>query len=335
MRTCTEAEQQVLLTLGKIYWHDKVASRKRIDLFNSFYWGEDLLDWTTAWENLLHDGLIKARDDTFFLTKAGHAVAEKVDTITQSNQRWILMNESQTYRFFCERVNQFSFPQNNWTDSEQLATLINAVNLNKPQQVLDLGCGIGTLTEYIHDQIGAAITGLDFSPKAIEIAQKRISSLQKLLTFQEGDLDELDFPSETFDTIIDIDSIIFGKDLDAIIDKLLEILKPEGQLILFYNQMARSGGAQDALEPEKSRLAVIMEKNSLDYRFWSFTEQMISLLGRMQDVLEELREDFIKEDAYSLYFSLIIKYDHFQKFFLNNQASRYLYQISKKSRSSL
>jgi 2-polyprenyl-3-methyl-5-hydroxy-6-metoxy-1,4-benzoquinol methylase len=41
------------------------------------------------------------------------------------------------------------------------------------RQVLELGCGAGTLTEWLVEQ-GAVVTGLDVSPKMVRLARARV-----------------------------------------------------------------------------------------------------------------------------------------------------------------
>lgn len=57
--------------------------------------------------------------------------------------------------------------------------LLKRFGMQPGHRVLEIGCGIGTLTELIADEIGAegALLATDLSPKSIEIAQERLGHL--------------------------------------------------------------------------------------------------------------------------------------------------------------
>ena len=54
--------------------------------------------------------------------------------------------------------------------------LIQASGMGPSSRVLDLGCGNGMIAEYLSDQSGAHVTGIDFIPKAIQDARARTRS---------------------------------------------------------------------------------------------------------------------------------------------------------------
>jgi cyclopropane fatty-acyl-phospholipid synthase-like methyltransferase len=67
-------------------------------------------------------------------------------------------------------------------DMDSLHDLLDRLNLKKGQRVLDLGCGAGGISEFISDQTGAAVTGLDYSSTAITVARARTE--KKVHTFK-------------------------------------------------------------------------------------------------------------------------------------------------------
>lgn len=76
------------------------------------------------------------------------------------------------------------------------------------QQVLDIGSGLGDNAIYLAKK-GLSVTGVDFSPEALEEARKRLSEASSpatdKLTFLEGDAFSLDtiLGDKAFDTALD------------------------------------------------------------------------------------------------------------------------------------
>jgi 2-polyprenyl-3-methyl-5-hydroxy-6-metoxy-1,4-benzoquinol methylase len=68
---------------------------------------------------------------------------------------------------------------------------------------LDLGCGTGTHSIYLA-QRGFVVVGVDFSPKAIEMAREKARQAGAAVDFRVGDVTCLDFLREPFDFVLDI-----------------------------------------------------------------------------------------------------------------------------------
>lgn len=68
--------------------------------------------------------------------------------------------------------------------------------------VLDIGCGLGENSIYLTQQ-GLSVTGLDFSPSAIEQAKQRAAAAGVTVDLQVADATKLDGWDARFDTVID------------------------------------------------------------------------------------------------------------------------------------
>ena len=86
------------------------------------------------------------------------------------------------------------------TPPEVIAT---AATFKQPSRALDLGCGTGTNSIYLA-QNGWQVTGIDFSPKALELARRKAQRANVQVDFHLGDVTSLDFISEPFDLILDL-----------------------------------------------------------------------------------------------------------------------------------
>jgi SAM-dependent methyltransferase len=67
----------------------------------------------------------------------------------------------------------------------------------KGRRILDLGCGAGRTTHYLHE-IGADVVGVDISPSLIRIAKQRAPQID----YREGNAESLDFDAESFDAVL-------------------------------------------------------------------------------------------------------------------------------------
>ncbi len=81
--------------------------------------------------------------------------------------------------------------------------LLDQASLQPGAQVLDLGCGTGTLALWAkHRQPETTVTGLDGDPQILAIAQKKASRSGLTIGFRHGLSDRLPFPDQTFDCVL-------------------------------------------------------------------------------------------------------------------------------------
>jgi ubiquinone/menaquinone biosynthesis C-methylase UbiE len=73
------------------------------------------------------------------------------------------------------------------------------------RRVLDIGCGIGRISEALAPHVGA-ITGIDISPAMIAAARRRCRGLANVAFRQCGGADLADFADTSFDLVLAVDS---------------------------------------------------------------------------------------------------------------------------------
>lgn len=176
MMKFSEAEKQVLFAFAGISRKKEKPNQEAIEKIGKFWFGKKLVDWTQAYETLTKKQLLREKDKVFSLTSKGETLAKKIhkeQLIEGFSDGLIRSEQSKAYAVFCERLYGKNLCQFNMMDMVQLNKLFDVLNLNKNSRVLDLGCGIGTITEYISDLTQAHITGIDFAAGAIKRAQER------------------------------------------------------------------------------------------------------------------------------------------------------------------
>ncbi len=73
---------------------------------------------------------------------------------------------------------------------------------HKTDKLLDIGCGTGRTTFGLFQLGYSSLTGLDLTPKMIEVAQDLNPTFNSQIEFIVGDATELPFPAESFDGAI-------------------------------------------------------------------------------------------------------------------------------------
>jgi SAM-dependent methyltransferase len=104
----------------------------------------------------------------------------------------------------------------------------------QPGRALDLGCGTGTTSIYLA-QHGWQVTGVDFSPKAIELARDKARRAGVEVDLHLGDVSRLDFLSDPFDLILDI-GCLHGLDRESrarCAEQLRRLTRPGSKFLLF------------------------------------------------------------------------------------------------------
>lgn len=94
---------------------------------------------------------------------------------------------------------------------------------------LDVGCGGGDCTRILSEK-GASMTGVDISKKFIECARKEAILHKQDIVFYRADAEELDFQSDSFDFITSFVALMDMPNIDKVLSKLTNALKPGGFL---------------------------------------------------------------------------------------------------------
>jgi len=134
-------------------------------------------------------------------------------------------------------------------------------------QVLELACGTARNLSFYPDDV--KLTGIELSPKMLAIARKRAQELGHLADLRLGDVQHLDFPDESFDTVTCTLGFCTIPDTRAAASEAFRVLRPGGELLLLEHvrspvPVIRAG--QRLLEPLAVRFeADHLLRDPLDY----------------------------------------------------------------------
>lgn len=104
------------------------------------------------------------------------------------------------------------------------------------KRVLEVGCGTGTdLLQFARG--GARVTGIDLTPRSIEIVRRRFEVYQVSGEFIVGDAENLGFPDESFDLVYSFGVLHHTPDTERALSEAHRVLKPGGRaIVMLYNR---------------------------------------------------------------------------------------------------
>ncbi len=133
-------------------------------------------------------------------------------------------------------------------------------------KVLDVACGYGMNFPHLTD--AEHITGVDFSPVMLGYAREYTRKLGLNVDLKQGDAEALDFPDNSFDTVVSaLSTCSFYNPLTAL-QEIKRVCKPDGQILLIehgrsswewlgryqdrhVHQMTEQGGCRWNQEPQE------------------------------------------------------------------------------------
>jgi 2-polyprenyl-3-methyl-5-hydroxy-6-metoxy-1,4-benzoquinol methylase len=212
-------------------------------------------------------------------------------------------------------------------DMVQLNKLLSVLKLGKDNKILDMGCGMGVISEYISDATNAHVTGLDFADKVIKRAQMRTKRKKDRLVFKIGNIKNPLFLKNSFDTIIAIDTLYFVKDLEKTVAKMKSLLTPLGQMGIFYSQAVKLDESPGLLKPKGTKLACVLTGLKLRFRTWNYTKSEMSHWKKRKRIALKLMSAFKSEGNLRICKELIKEAEYVLKFVDSRRISRYLYHV--------
>lgn len=145
-------------------------------------------------------------------------------------------------------------------------------------QVLDVGCGQGIdLVRYA--RAGAIATGIDLTPRHVEIARRHLEAARLEGTVVGGDAEALPFDDASFDRVSSNGVLHHTPGIEPALREINRVLRPGGEArIILYNksslhywieQFLRAGLIEGGLRREGSMAGVLaagVEVSSIDAR---------------------------------------------------------------------
>jgi ubiquinone/menaquinone biosynthesis C-methylase UbiE len=96
--------------------------------------------------------------------------------------------------------------------------------------VLEIAIGTGRNLPYYAGSV--RLTGIEYSPKMLEIARQRAADLGRKVDLRLGDAQALDFPDESFDTVVCTFALCTIPDDRKAVAEARRVLRPGGHFLL-------------------------------------------------------------------------------------------------------
>jgi len=295
-----EADIQVLASIRRGEVEGESTDRATLESSADRYW-KYLEDWSESWQRLLDEGLIQGDANGYSLTEYGRPHAEHY-FIERPDHYWYYYQHyysaaqaSKAHSKLCDRIFGKDLTQDGQADMKSVNDLITRLAIGEGDKVLDLGCGAGGISEYISDETGAHVTGLDYAETAIKMAANRTSIKKDRLTFVQGDMNALDFPDCSFDSVVSIDTIYWVENIDEALASISRLIKPGGRIGVFIANTPLMDDTPGAYEADGTWIARSLRKLGLEYDVYDYTDSFLQFWPRLKKVVLELKDDFVSE----------------------------------------
>src|SRR4030043_982285 len=125
--------------------------------------------------------------------------------------------------------------QHRYTQEYHIPKVVNFENW-KGKEVLEIGCGLGTdLLQFA--RAGAQVTGIDLTPRSVELTSRRFELYGVKGYFEVGDAENLNFADETFDLVYSHGVLHHSPNTQRAVDEIYRVLKPGGKtIVMLYHK---------------------------------------------------------------------------------------------------
>ena len=238
---------------------------------------------------------------------------------------YAMAKKSRAFAAFCRDAFGEDFSQDGFSDVNQINLIFEHIPQGDGVHILDIGCGNGKLLGYLQSKTGAYIHGFDYSSQAIASAKNMFTHMAD---FREGIIGEVNYPAESFDVIISMDTMYFAEDMTTFTAQIKSWLKPDGVFFAGYQEgdvMPKTDGVYTSV------LTKALEANGMKYTVSDITQQTFNLLCRKREAAERHHAEFEAEGQEQWYDLLMLQTDciteGYEKF--SQSMARYIYTAKK------
>jgi 2-polyprenyl-3-methyl-5-hydroxy-6-metoxy-1,4-benzoquinol methylase len=133
-------------------------------------------------------------------------------------------------------------------------------------EVLDIGCGTGSLS-LVFTGLGCHVTGIDFAPDMIALAQAKAQAAHQSIQFHVMDAAFPQLPAQQFDVVVCRHLLWALPEPDQVLQRWVRLLKPDGRLLLIEGFWHTGAGlhSQQIMDMLPASLTQISVQNLSDH----------------------------------------------------------------------
>lgn len=110
-------------------------------------------------------------------------------------------------------------------------TILDKAGVESGDTLLDVACGTGNLAIPAAER-GAVVTGIDITPKLVEIARAEAAAKGLDIVIEEGDAEALEAADASFDKVISVFGMIFAPQHELAASEMVRVAKPGGTVAI-------------------------------------------------------------------------------------------------------
>jgi len=313
-----------------------------------------------AFDLLVAGGLVVLTGGVCLLSERGREAGSRA-LDAEADRRFdallLACESSAAHGRFCRRVHGLDLCQLDVLDSKQLDHLVASLSPEEGsgepgrplRRLLDLGCGVGRLSEHLAAATGAQVLGIDRCAGAILRARERVRSspvgqapMSSRVEFREGDLRDLASleagSGAGWGAAVAVDSLYFVDDLDAAVGWISRLLAPGGRAAIFASELLPEEAGRPwhpDEDPEeiarRTRIAGSLERHGLPFRVHDFSGAEHALWRRQREAALALRAAFEAEGNHELWRLRLAEAERSLEWVEAGRVRRYFYLAEKAS----
>jgi ubiquinone/menaquinone biosynthesis C-methylase UbiE len=109
--------------------------------------------------------------------------------------------------------------------------LVESADVRAGQRVIDVASGQGNAAIAAARRFADA-TAVDYAPNLLAQGRQRAEAEQLLVTFTEGDAEQLPVPDRSYDLVLSTVGVMFAPDHQRAADELVRVTKPGGKIAM-------------------------------------------------------------------------------------------------------
>lgn len=205
------------------------------------------------------------------------------------------MNDNASTKNDANAMNSASGLNRTYTAPEialQRTRTLDALKLDKGEQVLDIGCGTGFLSYEIAERVGenGHVIAVDLKQEMIDAAADRCAEFDQV-NVSLGDVTSISQESSSFDAVTCTQVLLYVSEINTALNEIYRVLKPGGRAAILetdwqglviaseFPELSRTiVDAWDATVPSPN-LPTRLGKLLIEHRFHSIEVQAIPLLN--------------------------------------------------------